>query len=82
MGRLVALPERRVRFVVLTSWRWLFVSEVEMALVSCQQTTCRACKIAAVGAPLPSPAVLRLPNPAQSLVACIILRTEQSDRYG
>ena len=48
---------------------WLFVSEVKMALVSCQQATCRARELAAVGVPLPCPAVLRLPEPSKSLVA-------------
>ena len=42
-----------------------------MALVSCQQTTCRACNTATVWLPLPCPAVLRLPEPSKSLVAII-----------
>ena len=49
------VPVKARAFLVPTSWSWLNVSEVDMALISCQQATCRACKIAAVGVPLPCP---------------------------
>ena len=51
----LALPVKARAFLVLTSWSSLAISEVDMALVSCQQTTCRACNTAAVWVPLPWP---------------------------
>jgi hypothetical protein len=49
------VPVKARAFLVPTSWSSPNVSEVDMALISCQQATCRACDSAAVGVPLPCP---------------------------
>ena len=67
MAVVIALPVKARTFLVPTSWSSLDVSEVDMALISCQQATCRACDLSAVGVPLPWPAALRLGKAPESI---------------
>ena len=74
-------PERRVRFVSPTSWSLLVVGEVDKALVSCQQTTCRERQFPPVCPPLPCPAALRLTKLSSFSSRPLIYRNKLASRW-